>query len=104
MPAAAIHCFANYRSLPLFFSATIGGFGERASWFGAEVGSAIDAEVANPLSLSIKAAAEGLLAVVNANLGAAAFSSRSRERVERDVQLSYVSAAAAKDSYGQRLR
>ena len=33
--------------------------------------TAIDTEVAKPLGLSIEAAAEGLLAVVNANLGAA---------------------------------
>jgi len=34
-------------------------------------GAAIDTEVAKPLGLSVEAAAEGLLAVVNANLGAA---------------------------------
>jgi len=40
--------------------------------------AAIDAEVAKPLGLSIEAAAEGLLAVVNANLGAAIRLSCSR--------------------------
>jgi hypothetical protein len=64
----------------LFFSATIGGFGQRTSWFGAEVGSAIDADVANQLSPSIEAAAERLLAVANANLSAAGLHMHCKEQ------------------------